>query len=55
MNTNKVTIKIMADESHILKTLDMLENLFPLSIRSKIVPSDDGVTVHCWLTVSVGI
>jgi hypothetical protein len=47
MNTNpKITLKIMGPETHVLNTLDKLENVFPLSIRSKIMPSDDGYNVH---------
>jgi hypothetical protein len=55
MNTNKISIKIMGTETHVLKTLDILENVFPLSIRSKIMNSDDGENVHVWLTVAVGV
>jgi hypothetical protein len=43
----------MGKEPHVLKTLETLESVFPLSVRSKILDSDDGLNVHCWLTVAV--
>ena len=53
MNTNtKISIKIIGEQTRVLKTLETLENVFPLSVRSKIMPSDDGLNVHCWLTVA---
>lgn len=45
----------MGSEAHVLKTLEILENVFPLSVRSKICPSDDGQNVHVWLTIAVEI
>jgi len=53
MNTDKVSIKISAKEKPLLKTLEILEEVFPLSVRSKIMQNDDMETLRCWLTVAV--
>jgi YbbR domain-containing protein len=53
MNTNKISIKIMGSETQVLNTLDKIESVFPLSIRSKVMPNDDGENFHVWLTVAV--
>jgi hypothetical protein len=53
MNTNKVSIKITAQEQPLLKTLEILESIFPLSVRSKVMQNDDGINSRCWLTVAV--
>ena len=54
MNNNKnVTLKIFGEYDRVLKALDILEGVFPLSVRSKIIPSSDGVNFHTWLTVAL--
>jgi hypothetical protein len=53
MNTNKISIKIIGESSRVLKSLEKIESVFPLSVRSKICPNDDGENVHCWLTVAL--
>jgi hypothetical protein len=53
MNTDKVSIKISAKEKPLLKTLEILEEVFPLSVRSKIMQNDDMETLRVWLTVAV--
>jgi hypothetical protein len=47
-----VTIKISGEETRVLKTIEKIESVFPLSVRSKTYPNDDGSgDVHMWLTV----
>jgi hypothetical protein len=52
INTN-ISIKITGEKKLVLQTLDKIEEIFPLSVRSKLMPNDDGLNVHCWLTVAV--
>jgi hypothetical protein len=55
MNTknNKISLKIIGEQSRVLETLEKIEMLFPLSVRSKLMQNDDGLNVHCWLTIAV--
>jgi len=43
----------MGKEPHVLNTLEQIESAFPLSVRSKIMPNDDGINCHVWLTIAV--
>ena len=52
-NNNKIAIKISGEQTPVLRTIEKIETLFPLSIRSKLMPNDDGINVHCWLTVAI--
>jgi hypothetical protein len=52
-NNNKISIKVVGEENRVLKALGIIEKEFPLSVRSKIMDNDDGLTVRCWLTVAL--
>jgi hypothetical protein len=52
-NRNKISIKIIGEQTRVLTTLEKIESIFPLSVKSKIMENDDGINVHCWLTVAV--
>jgi hypothetical protein len=52
-NNNKITLKIIGEQTRVLKTLEKIEAIFPLSVRSKLMLNDDGLNVHCWLTIAI--
>ena len=51
MTKNKqVSIKITGDKTCVLEALNKIESVFPLAVRSKIYPNQDGSEgIHVWV------
>jgi len=52
-NKNQISIRIKGSRALVLETLEKIEKLFPVSVRSAIYPNSDDDGVHVFLNVAV--